>query len=409
MRAAAVSALLHIPVMIRSLSASAAAALAIVLLPAWSAAQPASRDVTLKALDGVTLKATYYSPRKRGPGIVLLHQCNQDRKAWAAFAEAAVERGYHVIAPDFRGYGDSEGERLGSLPQQQAAAVAAKWPDDVDAVYGWLVSQEGVDSERIAAAGASCGVNQAVLLARRHPQVRTVMLLSGGVSQPGREYLRESPWLSVLAAASRDDGNALETLRWVLGWSRNPANRLVEYRAAGHGTEMFSEEKGLQPLMIDWLDAQLKRAPLERAAPTTGAPPSPIEVFWTTLTQPGGAAKARLLYDETRRANPTLMLFPEAEANAFGYELLGRGEAGEAVIVFEMNVDAYPQSANTYDSLSDAYVAAGKREEALRFAEKTLQVLATDTTTPEVFKATIRESAEKKITELKKKGSDRRP
>jgi len=161
--------------------------------------------------------------------------------------------------------------------------------------------------------------------------------------------------------------------------------------------------------MIDWLEAQLKRAPLERATATTATPPSPVEVFWTTLTQPGGAAKAKLLYEETRRTNKGVMLFPEAEANAYGYELLGRGDSGEAIIVFEMNVDAYPQSANTYDSLSDAYLAAGKRDEALRFAEKTLQVLVTDTTTPEVFKATIRESAEKKISELKKKGTDRRP
>jgi dienelactone hydrolase len=399
----------HSSIMTRSISTWAGAALTIALLPAGSAAQPPSEDVTLKAADGVTLKATYYSPRKPGPGIVLLHQCNRDRKAWAAFAEAAVARGYHVIAPDFRGFGESQGERLDSLPQQQASIVAQKWPGDVDAAYAWLVAQEGVDKERIAAAGASCGVNQAVLLARRHPQVRTVMLLSGPVTQPGREYLRESPWLPVLAAASRDDGNALDTMRWTLGWSRNPSNRLVEYKAAGHGTEMFSEEKGLQPLMIDWLEAQLKRSPLERAPATTATPPSPVEVFWTTLTQPGGAAKARLLYEETRRTNKAVMLFPEAEANAYGYELLGRGDSGEAIIVFEMNVDANPQSANTYDSLSDAYLAAGKRDEALRFAEKTLQVLVTDTTTPEVFKATIRESAEKKISELKKKKTDRRP
>ncbi len=67
-----------------------------------------------------------------------------------------------------------------------------------------------------------------------------------------------------------------------------------------------------------------------------------------------------------------------------------------------MNVDAYPGSANTYDSLSDAYLAAGKRAEALRFAEKALEMLAKDTQTPEAFKAAIRESAQKKIDQLKR-------
>ena len=380
----------------------------IALLPARASGQPAATDVTLKAPDGLTLKATYYSPGKPGPGLVLLHQCNRDRADWKAFAQAASARGYHVIAPDFRGFGESAGERFSSLPAQ-APIVAEKWPGDVDAAYAWLVAQEGVDKERIAAAGASCGVNQAVLLARRHPQVKTVMLLSGGVTQPGREYLRESPWLPVLAAGSRDDGDALETMRWILGWSRNTSNRLLEYRTAGHGTEMFTAEKELQPLMLDWLDAHAKRASVERSTATAGAPPSPVEAFWTTLTQPGGAAKARRLYDESRKKESGVMLFPEAEANLYGYELLGRGEPNEAIIVFEMNVDAYPQSANTYDSLSDAYLAAGKREEALRFAEKALQVLATDTRTPAAFKDAIRESAEKKINELKKKALDRRP
>jgi hypothetical protein len=68
-----------------------------------------------------------------------------------------------------------------------------------------------------------------------------------------------------------------------------------------------------------------------------------------------------------------------------------------------MNVDAFPKSANTYDSLADAHLAAGRRDEALRFAEKALAVLAADTTAPDEFKQLIRESAEQKIRVLKKK------
>ena len=378
-----------------------AAVMAMALAPAQSSAQPSAADVTLKSPDGITLKATYYPAAQPGPGLVLLHQCNRDRKAWAAFAQAAAARGYHVIAPDFRGFGESEGERFESF-QQQGAIIAEKWPGDVDAAFDWLTSQKGVDKERIAAAGASCGVNEAVLLARRHPQVRSVMLLSGGVTQPGRQYLRQSPSLPVLVAASRDDGDAVEGMRWILGWSRNPANKLVEYQTAGHGTEMFAVEKGLQPLMLNWLDTHVKHASLDRA-PTPPGPPSAVETFWTMLTEPGGAAKARQLYDETKKKTPGVVLFPEGELNQHGYQVLQQGNAEEAIIVFQMNVAAYPKSANTYDSLSDAYLAAGKREEALKLAEKALAILAADTRTPEAFKRAIRESAEKKVAELKKK------
>lgn len=384
----------------RSLAAVQSVVVILGLCAAPAAAQPAPSVVTLKAPDGLTLKATYYSPGKPGPGVVLLHQCNRDRAAWADFGKAAATRGYHVIAMDYRGYGESEGERYASF-QEQAPVINEKWPGDVDAAFGWLVAQPGVDKDRIAAAGASCGVNQSVLLARRHPEVKTVMLLSGNVTPPAREYLRDSPWMPVLAAASHDDGNALEGMRWILGWSRNQTNKLVEYEKAGHGTDMFAVEKGLQPVMLEWLDANLRNASTKPVT-SSPAPPTPVEKFWTTLTGPGGPAKARVLFDKARQENSGVVLFPETEANAYGYQLLQEGRNDDAIIVFKMNADAYPNSPNTYDSLADAYLAAGNKDEALRLAEKTLVMLEKDTTTPEDFKVQIKESAEKKIAELKR-------
>ena len=97
-----------------------------------------------------------------------------------------------------------------------------------------------------------------------------------------------------------------------------------------------------------------------------------------------------------------VVLFPEQDANAYGYQLLQEGRNEDAIILFKMNVEAYPNSPNTYDSLADAFLAAGKKDEALRLAEKTLVMLEKDTTTPADFKAQIKESAEKKIAELKK-------
>jgi dienelactone hydrolase len=370
------------------------------LLPARSFAQSKPSTIMLKGQDGMVLQATYYAAVQPGPGLLLFHQCNRDRTSWEGFAQAAAARGYHVIALDFRGFGESGGDRFTTL-QEQAATVADRWPGDIDAAYNWLAAQPVVDKQRIGAAGASCGVNQSVLLAQRHPEVRTVMLLSGPINRVAREYLRASPRVSVLAAASDDDGNAVDTMRWVLGWSANPANRLVQYRAAGHGTEMFAVEKGLQPLMLDWLDAQLKNASLTQPAPLMPPAASAVQTFWATLEQSNGAAKARQLFDAAPKKDRTA-LFPEGEMNAYGYELLGRGQAGEAIVVFQMNADAYPDSPNTYDSLSDAFLAAGKRDQALRLAEKTLEMLARDTKTPEAFKAAIRESAQRKISELKR-------
>jgi len=208
---------------------------------AAAATPSAARTIDLKSPDGIALKASYFSPGRLGPGLLLLHACNRDRSSWNDLAAAAAARGFHVLALDFRGYGQSGGTRSED-PQQQQWIADREWPGDIDAAYVWLTSQQGVDKTRMGAAGASCGVNPSLQLARRHPEVRTVVLLSGGIAANGRELLRDSAWMPIFGAASHGDGGAVETMRWAMGWSINPLNKFVEYQAAGHVTDMFAVE-----------------------------------------------------------------------------------------------------------------------------------------------------------------------
>jgi hypothetical protein len=300
---------------------------------------------------------------------------------------------------DYRGYGQSGGTKSDD-PQQQRWIADREWLADIDTAFAWLTSQPGVDTTRMGAAGASCGADQAVQLARRHPEVRTVVLLSGGTEARGREFLRDSAWLPIFGAASQGDGGAVETLRWAMGWSRNPANRFVEYEAAGHGTDMFAVEKELQPQILSWLETHVRDAPTTKPTDATAAGPTIVEQFWAALNQPGGVARARQLYDEARSRDRNVVLFPETETNLLGYALLQNGNAKDALTVFELNVEGYPRSANAFDSLSDAYLALDDKEEALRCARKTLELVDGDPNATPELKQILREGAQKKITEL---------
>ena len=64
----------------------------------------------------------------------------------------------------------------------------------------------------------------------------------------------------------------------------------------------------------------------------------------------------------------------ERDINGLGYSLLGGKKIDEALAVFERNVELYPQSANTYDSLADAFEAAGKPDLARENVEKAVEV-----------------------------------
>jgi predicted alpha/beta superfamily hydrolase len=54
----------------------------------------------------------------------------------------------------------------------------------------------------------------------------------------------------------------------------------------------------------------------------------------------------------------------EATFNIIGYRLLQNREIEKAIEVFEYNVKLYPESANVYDSLAEAFEQTGRKEEA---------------------------------------------
>jgi tetratricopeptide (TPR) repeat protein len=70
-------------------------------------------------------------------------------------------------------------------------------------------------------------------------------------------------------------------------------------------------------------------------------------------------------YHQLKAAPPAAYNFAERELNALGYELLRALRFKEAVRVFELNIEAYPRSSNAYDSLGEAYLAAGDKAQAI--------------------------------------------
>jgi hypothetical protein len=66
----------------------------------------------------------------------------------------------------------------------------------------------------------------------------------------------------------------------------------------------------------------------------------------------------------------------------------------------KLNVAAYPNSPNVYDSLSDAYLANGQRDLSRQNAKKAIELLSSDTTYNEQVRDLIRANAERKLKQL---------
>lgn len=149
-------------------------------------------------------------------------------------------------------------------------------------------------------------------------------------------------------------------------------------------------------LTLAFLDAHLKGGPpfaapaddkvtVSRAAATPSQPQ--LADFMNAIAE-GSMDSALSIIDQ----------FPEPVINLAAYNLLGGGRVEDAKRLFQANVDLHPQSANAYDSLADAYVAAGDTARAAELARKAVALLDADKSIPAERKELIRQSIQQKLT-----------
>jgi dienelactone hydrolase len=230
------------------------ASVVLLLLPA--AARGEQRDVRFTAADGFVLRGSFSSAEKGGPGILLLHQCNADRRIYDQLATMLNTAGYNVLSFDFRGFGGSKaGEYKDFAAQRQK--VIERMPGDVDAALKFLTSQSTVNTRALGVVGGSCGVNQAVEASRRHAEIRTMVLLSGGTDAAGEAHIKNSPTIPVLGAASEEDTNAAASIRKIVGLSTHRDSRVEMFKDAGHAASMFAKQLDLEADIVIWFRANL--------------------------------------------------------------------------------------------------------------------------------------------------------
>jgi glyoxylase-like metal-dependent hydrolase (beta-lactamase superfamily II) len=92
----------------------------------------------------------------------------------------------------------------------------------------------------------------------------------------------------------------------------------------------------------------------------------------TEMITEGSIEEAVEGYRQLHKSEPDAYDFSEGHLNDLGYVLLNRGMVKEAIEIFRLNVDAYPESGNVYDSLAEAYMIDGNKELAIEFYVKSL-------------------------------------
>lgn len=114
---------------------------------------------------------------------------------------------------------------------------------------------------------------------------------------------------------------------------------------------------------------------------------SEVSKFFYAIAERPAEESVRLYHELREKNSPAT---GEDIVNTIAYELLRSGAHEKAVAFFELNITAYPKSANTYDSMGEACEAVGNSERAAGYYRKALDALPNDDTRSEASKARLK-------------------
>jgi glyoxylase-like metal-dependent hydrolase (beta-lactamase superfamily II) len=94
-------------------------------------------------------------------------------------------------------------------------------------------------------------------------------------------------------------------------------------------------------------------------------------VLFELIDQGAGETAIRAVVDDRSSTSPKYF-FIENDINGYGYFLLQNDKVEQAIRMFRINVELFPESWNVYDSLGDALLRAGSTDEAMAMYERSL-------------------------------------
>jgi CubicO group peptidase (beta-lactamase class C family) len=125
---------------------------------------------------------------------------------------------------------------------------------------------------------------------------------------------------------------------------------------------LLAETVGGDHPAVAWLDYEQYNAP-SRA----------VREALQTMIDEQGVDAAITLYREMKASHPP-EAFDEYLLNSLGYRLLGADRVDDAIAIFRLNVEEYPDAWNPYDSLGEAYAVAGQLDLAIENYERSVEL-----------------------------------
>ncbi|CAN5291369.1 hypothetical protein BH09PSE1_BH09PSE1_21950 [soil metagenome] len=168
--------------------------------------------------------------------------------------------------------------------------------------------------------------------------------------------------------------------RWATGEGEPTAVQTHTGSIPGYQSLFVRADDGTVVVILDnfWQGATVVEMAHDLFAVAHGAPARTPKRLLGDLLTPIAVRESADAMEVAFRAAPTegdeAYDVSEGALNSLGYSLFRKGLKEPAVRVFEWNATAHPASANVHDSLGEAYLGVGRRDDARRSYERALSL-----------------------------------
>jgi alpha-beta hydrolase superfamily lysophospholipase len=186
----------------------------------------------------------------------MLHMMPATKESYDGLAESLSREGFHALAIDLRGHGESkDGEFQDFSDAQHQDSLL-----DIEASFEYLLKYN--PNMKIGIVGASIGANLGIRYALKNPAA-FLAALSPGIDYRGIRAAEDlehyPPDFPVLFMASRDDANVYKNdkmTKTLFDLCSSQNKKLQIYDKGGHGTDIINHQPEAKDMLVSWIKEQ---------------------------------------------------------------------------------------------------------------------------------------------------------
>jgi alpha-beta hydrolase superfamily lysophospholipase len=198
------------------------------LPPPQSTLGPLTENVGIVVSEDETILRGHLFGAENQPGVILSHMRPNDQRDWFDFARELADQGYAALTFDFRGYGETDGDKdFSKLDEDLSAAVRFMRDRGKQPIFLIGASMGGTASLVVAAEQSVDGVIAISAPAKFEDQ--DALDAIAAVTEP------------TLLIASEDDTAAIISLDELVEAASGPKEREI-YTGNAHGTDLLDSE-----------------------------------------------------------------------------------------------------------------------------------------------------------------------